>query len=137
VGDSISARLEDDVSISKTLIAPRGALLKGHIREFQEDQDLPNTYVVGVEFDTLSWENYSYAFLADIVSIRETQGVRSMIFNSSSIRREMASGMAFESRTEELFAGAIPGAATFFLKDRYELPKGFEMTWRTRSLRHE
>lgn len=58
VGDLITARLNRDVKISPELTAPRGAVVKGRIRELLQIQDPPDTRQVGLEFNEMNWPGH-------------------------------------------------------------------------------
>jgi hypothetical protein len=134
VGDSISARLESAVRFSPELQIPAGALLKGRIREFALLDDPPNTYQVGIAFSELEWAERSYRFFAELFGMEPLRGVESEIVQSHAVTKQLGTtgmGTMTNITGESMFSYAIPGAATFFLRDTPALPKGFRMTWRT------
>jgi hypothetical protein len=136
VGDAITARLRKPLQIGPEMMVPQGATLRGRIREFERVEDSANTFVVGLEFDELNWSGHSYRFLATMIFSQPIAGLSSALFSGHQSSRNVLDGTLFSSTTETLRASAIPGAATFFLKDVRALPKGFQMTWRTEQWAH-
>ncbi len=134
IGDAIEARLEKQLKLSTEIIAPQGALLSGHVREFDKLDDPPNTSVVALEFDLLQWPGHSYSFLAEVVGMQQLAGLHDKIYRGASTSRDSGAGMLYSSTTETFWPTAVPGTATFMLQNAGELPRGFRMTWRTKKL---
>ncbi|HEY3937727.1 MAG TPA: hypothetical protein VGL97_09865 [Bryobacteraceae bacterium] len=136
IGDAVEARLDRPLEISPDLAAPKGSLLKGHVREFSELADPPGTLVIGLEFDELEWPQHAYSFLAEISDMQQIAGLSDTIYRNSSSRWNSPAGPVSSMSTELFLPPNIPGTATFFLRNNRELPAGFQMTWRTRALIH-
>ncbi len=136
VGDAIDARLETDLKISPDITVPRGSVVRGHVREFEKVDDPPEAYMVGLEFDELEWQGTSYSFLAEITGLQQEAGVREQVQLSSRRTIDSAAGPIYSNSTETLLTNKIPGTATFFLQNANEVPRGFEMIWRTAKLVH-
>lgn len=135
IGDPIEGVLDKAVRISSGLTAPRGAELKGRIREFDRLADLPNSFIVGLEFDELKWPGHSFSFFAEPVSLEPIHGVASIAFVGSTRSGQMGpGGLWTASTTERIWASAIPGAATFLLQDSSVLSKGFRILWHTKKV---
>ena len=131
VGDEVQATLASDIKLNGGVTVPEGSLLKGRIRRFENIDDPPNTYLVGIEFSDLEVRGRSYRFLAELEDQEALQGISTELSKTS--ETWMNSGIAGTSMTTERLIGtAIPGAAVFFLSNTAVLPKGFRMTWRTK-----
>jgi hypothetical protein len=120
IGDAVQARLDGPLEISPHLTAPKGSLLKGHVREFDE----------------LQWPEHAYSFLAEISNMQQIVGLSDSIYRDSSSKWNSPAGPMSSMSTELFLPPNIPGTATFFLRNNRELPAGFQMTWRTRALIH-
>jgi hypothetical protein len=137
VGKSIYAVLRDPVKLQGQPEIPHGAIVKGHVREFLKMQDPPNTFIVGLEFDELTWAGRSVAFLANMTSVQPIEGIEFALFKGQSRTVDTAAGRGSISLTTRTWAAAIPGVANFFLQGRgRNLPKGLRMTWRTAEMAH-
>jgi len=133
IGDPIFGYLDKAVRISSELTAPRGAELKGRIREFDKLEDVPNSYTVGLEFDELDWPGHSFSFFADVVSMEPVSGLASMVATGNTRTHNMGgAGLLTSSTTGTIWASAIPGVATFLYQNSAVLSKGFRMVWRTK-----
>lgn len=136
LGDAIAARLDKPVKISDELTAPRGALVKGRIRELVSLHDAPNTYQVGLEFNELAWPGYSAIFFAEATDIQALAGIKTSLIRGSMRYSHMGLGELTSSSTEEIRPMKMPGVATFFVINSAVIPKGLQMTWRTQQTRH-
>jgi hypothetical protein len=134
LGDPVLARLQTRLKISAELAIPRNAVVKGRVREFRPLADSPETYEVGLEFNEIDWPGHIGIFYAEPVSIQQLVGVSS--FLSRGATRTLDSSTGLMSTTETISPAEIPGVATFFLTGSSVIPKGFQMTWRTRKTKH-
>jgi hypothetical protein len=135
VGDRIEARLNYPVKISAKTIAPSGSIVSGHIREFEKLHDPPDTFVVGLEFDTLEWQERSYTFLAELIRMQQLPGLTGGISRYSSRISNSSVGTMYLDTRETFSLITIPGTVTFFLQNASDLPTGFQMIWRTQNLK--
>jgi hypothetical protein len=135
-GDDIAARLDEPLKISAKITAPRGSILRGHVRQSEKLDDPPRTFVVGLAFDELEWPGHSYAFLAETTGTQPLVGLSNRIYRGSSRTASPFSGAPYFATTEAFSLTDIPGVATFFLQGALTLPAGFQMTWRTTKLTH-
>lgn len=135
IGDLILASLDKDVRVSPQLTAPRGAVLKGRIREFDRVADAPNSFTVGLEFDELDWPGHAFSFFADVTSMEPVHGLAPVLFSGNTRTSNMLGGGVMTTGvTEMISASPIPGTATFFFQNASVLPEGFHMVWRTKKI---
>jgi len=108
VGDTVSATLSSDVKQNGRLLVPKGAVVSGRLRVLQKQPG--NTYLVGLEFADLAFENKHSRFLAKLVSVDSR-------FPRSMPRMELPP--------------ELPGVGTFFIPAGVaQLPKGMPMEWK-------
>lgn len=136
VGDAITARLNRAVKISAELTVPRGATVRGRIREFRKVQDPPDTYQVGLEFNEIEWPGHIGIFFAEPVKLQQIAGLSSLFSRGTMRTSNVAAGLLTQSTTENIRPAEMPGIATFFLGASHVIPKGFQMAWRTRKTKH-
>jgi hypothetical protein len=116
---------------------PKGATLKGRVREFERLDDPPNTFMVGLEFDELTWPGHSATFFASLLSLRLAPGVTPVLSNRREARATFGAFQGSRSVIEYTSPIAIPGVASFYLQGPgATLPKGFRMLWRTEDVAH-
>jgi len=135
VGDAVSAVLESPVKPPGREVIPKGAVLTGRIREFESLGDPPNTFVVGLEFDELTWPGHSAAFLAKLFSMQPVPGIE-LTLSSEHVQKTISGGFQGNRTTvESIVPVAIPGVATIFPQGAgASLPKDFRMDWRTQEV---
>lgn len=138
IGDAVAARLNHPLKISADTIVPTGAVVHGHVRECDKLDDPPGTFAIGVDFDELEWQGRAYVFLAEIAGMLQIPGLTDKLRSRSSTtsRRRTSTDILYSTVTEDFWQAEIAGAATFYLQNVSELPAGFQMTWRTKSLAH-
>lgn len=108
VGDAVSATLSSDLKQNGRLLAPKGAVVSGRLRLLRKQQG--GSYLVGLEFTDLAFENKHSRFLAKLVSL-DSRFPRSM------------------PGTE--LPPELPGVGTFFIPSGVaQLPKGMPMEWK-------
>ena len=130
----MTARMMKAVRSSSKLLIPQDAVVKGRIREFRQLADVPYSEV-GVEFYEVDTPEHVSTFFADVVSLQQIAGVETSL--SRGMRPTTTAGsMMTSSVTEKIRPIELPGVATFFLGRLQTIPKGFQMTWRTRKQRH-
>jgi hypothetical protein len=140
VGDRISATLESPVRAKNGDVIPKGAQLKGRVREFQTMDDASDTVITGLEFDELTWPGHSAAFFANVISMEPAPGLESVLFDPSSRSRTIGAGGLGDlttATTRKTYTVELPGVAAFFLRGSHaSVPKGFHMIWRTQDVAH-
>lgn len=136
LGDPVRAHLDKTVRISPELSIPRGALVKGRIRESRELQNPPNTREIGFGFDEIDWPGHIGIFFAGPIQIEQLPGLSRFISRGKTMEMRAAMGLVMSSTTENIWAPQVPGVAIFFLSGSRIIPKGFRMTWRTHETSH-
>jgi hypothetical protein len=137
VGGPVYAILREPVKMRNQPDIPRGARLKGRIREFEKMDDPPNTFLVGLEFDELAWPKHTAAFFATMTFVQPIPGIEFALFQGQSRTVNTAAGLGYTATTMRTWARTIPGVASFFLQGPgASLPKGLRMTWRTQNPAH-
>lgn len=139
VGQPITARLgADAVHRGKTLL-PSGAIIHGRIRRFERSSELAPHFVVGLEFTSIESDSSRARFYGQLEGIQSIAGVSLTLRRSSQdkpIEFPTTAGApgfrVHRSQSEVLSAREIPGVGTFFVAgERFKLPKGLRMTWRS------
>jgi hypothetical protein len=124
VGDPITARLESDVNRKADIVIPKGAVVRGRIRRLERSVEGAPHFVVGLEFSDLEFADKRARFLGRLESAQEIAGLKWSLAKSTRI--------ANTGQTENLYPREIPGVGTFFMTgDRFRLPAGMRMVWRT------
>lgn len=136
IGKSITARLNKALKISPDLIVPSGAVVSGRIREFREIQDSLDTFQVGLEFNEIDWRGNVAIFFGDAIKLEQIAGLSTLISRSTMETSRRPAGLLTTSTTEKIRPRDTPGVTTFFLASPHVIPKGFQMTLRTRKTRH-
>jgi hypothetical protein len=141
VGDLITARLAADATRKGSVVVPKGAVVRGRIRRLERSMDGAPHFVVGLEFSDLEFGYRQARFFGRLESTQQIAGLSSILFASTGKSTQYGSvggvqGFAAHmSRTEKLFPQEIPGVGTFFMTgDRFRLPAGMRMVWRTVAL---
>jgi hypothetical protein len=136
VGDAVTAHLNKAVKISKESTAPRGAIVKGRVREFRKIPDLPNTCQVGLELNEIDWPGHVGIFFGQAVNLQQIAGLSTLISRGTMKTVNAPGGLLTNSATENIWPTDMPGVAKFFLSGSRVIPRGFQMTWRTRATKH-
>ncbi len=140
VGDIIAARLEADVKRKGTVVVPKGAVVRGRIRRLERSVEGVPHFVVGLEFYDIEFADKQARFFGRLESTQEIAGLK--WFLSTSTRKSDQHGgggvprfTIHTSQAESLAPQQIPGVGTFFMTgDRFRLPAGMKMVWRTVAL---
>ncbi len=117
VGDTLHARVVEDVRFKGDLLVPRGAAITGHIRRL--DRRTPyEAFAVGIEFSEVEWEGAHASFLAELVDLnRKSAGARWP-------RKD------YDSHANKALIDN--GSGVFFIGGtRFRIAAGFHMLWRT------
>lgn len=136
VGDAITAHLNKALKISPELTVPRGATVRGRVREFRQVEDLPEMWRVGLEFNEIDWPGHVAVFFGEAVKLQQIAGLSTLVTRGVIVTKNGAAGLLTRSTTESIRPPELPGMATFFLGNPHVIPKGFQMTWRTRKVKH-
>jgi hypothetical protein len=120
VGDTLRARVVEEVRYKGDLAVPRGAAVTGHLRKL--DRGSPRSpYAVAIEFSEIEWEGVRAAFHAELVDLdRKSAGAHKPV-------------TYYDGHTNKVqIDGGIPGAGIFYIDAaRFRIPPGFRMVWRT------
>ena len=136
IGGAITARLNKALKISPELTVPRNAIVRGRVREFRQLQDLPDTWRVGLEFNEIDWPGHVAVFFGEAIKVQQIAGLSTLITRGAVVTTNGATGLLTKSTTENIRPAQIPGMVTFFLGNPHVIPKGFQMTWRTKKVKH-
>jgi len=129
VGDRISAVLQSPVKVPSRDPIPKGAILSGRVRQFQQLYDAGGAIMVGLEFDELTWPGHSSTFFGRVLSLESVPGLTNE-FDRQFVRASITT-------SETITPVEIPGVASFFLQGHAtSLPKGFRMVWQTNAITH-
>lgn len=124
VGDPITAKLEADVNRKADVVIPKGAVVRGRIRRLERSVEGSPHFVVGLEFSDLEFADKRARFFGRLESAQEIAGLRWFLARST--------GIANTSQTASFYPQEVPGVGTFFMTgDRFRLPAGMRMVWRT------
>jgi hypothetical protein len=119
VGDTLRARVVQEVRYKGDLALPRGAVLTGHIRKLDRSSATP--FAVGIEFSEIEWEGVRGAFHAELADLdRKSAGAHRPVTyydgHSNSV----------------LIERGLRGVGVFYIDaGAFRIPPGLRMTWRT------
>jgi hypothetical protein len=136
VGQQITARLNAPVKISPDLTVPKDASVIGRIREFREIPDTLDTFQVGLELNEIDWNGHVAIFFGDAVKLQEIAGLSTLMSRGTVEASIRPAQMPITPATEKIRPRDTPGITTFFLSTPHVIPKGFQMTLRTRKTKH-
>jgi hypothetical protein len=120
VGDTLHARVVQEVRYKGDVAVPRGAVLTGHICKL-DHSTVPGRFAVGVEFSEVEWEGARAALFAELVDLdRKSAGAHKPV-------------TYFDGHTNKVFIdNGIPGIGVFFIDAAaFRIAPGFHMLWRT------
>jgi hypothetical protein len=110
VGDTLHARVVEDVRYLGNLLAPRGAAVTGRISKWDRIS-APERVVLGMEFGAIEWETGRAAFQAELVEI---------------------DGKSAGANRPAAMESTVPGVAVFRIDAaQFRIAPGFHMVWRT------
>lgn len=134
IGSPLAATLAKPVKISSRLSIPAGAIVEGRVRVFQAMEEDPSSVLVGLSFDEIRWPGHVGVFSGDITQMQQLIGMSSVLTR----QRSMSAGSSalMNVTTEKIRPIEIPGITTFFLERSQALPRGLQMTLKTRKLRN-
>lgn len=120
VGELIEGKVVGNVVSRGAVVIPDGAVVHGRIRRLETPPDLPGYRAIGLEFTAIDKPGASLRFFADLQSAGG-QALSAPVTENHIVERSAAPD--------------LPGVGTFFQRgDRFTLPAGFRMIWKTRAM---
>jgi hypothetical protein len=114
-GDFVMARVNTDAKLNGVVVVPKGALVKGRIRRMESYSEPVASWIVGVEFSEVEFDNKRAEFLGHLDRMDEVPGL----------------SWSLESST----GPELPGVSVFRIEGkRVQLHAGLRMTWHTLAL---
>jgi hypothetical protein len=120
VGDTLHARVAEEVRYKGDLVVPRGAAITGHIRKLDRGSSAA-PFAVGIELSEIEWEGARAAFHAELADMdRKSAGARRPV-------------TYYDGHTNKvLIEGGIRGVGVFYIEGaNFRIPPGVHMLWRT------
>ena len=138
VGDPIECVLRSDVSDKDRLVLPKGAVVRGRIRQMGRAQTPNANFIVGVELSEVEFGNTQARFFGSLRSLDPLAGMSTLLSISKSgttnfefLRHEVVAGVNY-------YPERLPGVGTFFMSGaRFRIPAGFKMVWETEATPHQ
>jgi len=120
VGDTVRARVIEDVRHNHEVVLPRGAMLTGHIRRMGR-VSASTPFMVGIDLSEVEWTGAHGAFYAALADVDA---------KSAGQHRPLT---FFDGHAQKVLIGdEIPGAGIIYFKAAaFRIASGFRMTWRT------
>jgi len=120
VGDTLHARVVEEVRNQGGLAVPRGATVTGHIRKLERSSSA-GSFAVGLEFSEIEWEGARAPFVAELADLdRKSAGAHRPV-------------TYYDGHTYKvLIEGGIRGTGIFYINAAgFRIAPGFHMLWRT------
>jgi len=120
VGDTLHARVVQDVRQKGELAVPRGAAVTGHIRNLDRSTSSA-AFAVGIEFSEIEWQGARALLYAELVDLdRKSGGSRQPVTYYDGQRNKV------------LIDNEIKGVGVFYIHAAaFRIAPGFRMVWRT------
>jgi hypothetical protein len=162
VGSLIEGKVSGNVSYKGEVLIADGAVVAGRIRRLDHHTESGGYFVIGLEFMDMESDGHRLRFYADLQSVDQAPGIEWFLSNSTTRTAATTKGAkeyrlagsgqltrpdgnkmidsamgAKEYRTtiENIYLTDLPGVGMFFVRgERFNLPKGLKMVWRTRAL---
>jgi hypothetical protein len=142
VGDAITAVVEDDVKDDRRVWMPKGTIVHGRIRRIEQRRKEgahakpADAYtLVGMEFSTADVGRDTAEFVAELQSIRMSEGP---VLEMNHTEKEVTSqwvGHFLITRYRESFDRVIPGVGYLYVtSEPFQVPAGTPMVWKTEAL---
>ena len=120
------------------MLVPRGAILRGRIRQLDAHTIPHEHYTVGLEFTELEFPGYHARFFGEMEDIALPAALMDGMTSSQTAVYESGPGQLYAVKRvekEAYWSRQIPGVSTFSIKrGRVLLPAGLNMIWRTVNL---
>jgi hypothetical protein len=85
-----------------------------------------------LEFDQLNWSGHSAEFFAEPIALDRIAQQDLVTRTNVMSNMSLSGGVTIAYTTEKYYSLHIPGVANFVLEGVHvQVPKGFQMTWRT------
>ena len=140
IGDSVRARVVEDVRRSGKPILPKGAIATGRIR-IMERQARAGGFFLGIELTGMRWENSRAEFHADLLEANTGAQIKQMRgpqTGSGNVVPLSGSGPSMEAPLPERSGtlghprSRIPGVGVLFVQgESWSVAPGLRMVWRT------
>jgi hypothetical protein len=132
IGDAVTATLVGDVVQNGSVLVPAGAVVTGRIRRLEKRDDGTPYYIVGIEFDDLSFRGHHARFFGSLKGLdREVPGFQ-WYMGAPALKYEGSNGITKVTMERNLHLDELPGVGTFFMTgSRFRLPEGTTMVWET------
>ncbi len=120
VGDTLHARVVQEIRYNGAVLVPRGAAVTGHVRKL-DHTSAPARFAVGIEFSEVEWEGARAAFYGELVDLdRKSAGAH-------------RPATYFDGHTDKIVIDRdIPGAGIFYMDGaRFRIAPGLRMVWRS------
>lgn len=132
VGDAIAAVVENPAQYKGKTVVPEGAVLHGHIRQFERSSTPREHYVVSLEFTDLAFSGHHARFFGEMDAVEPLANFTWLLTTSRTRILDHGYWTGTRSETETYAPIPVPGVTTFFMEGvRFRLPEGLRMTWRT------
>jgi hypothetical protein len=120
VGDTLHARVVQEVRYKGDLAVPRGAAVAGHIRKLDRGTSSA-PFALGIEFSEIEWEGAHATFCAELVDLdRKSAGPHRPVTYYDGHANKV------------LIENGIRGVGVFYISGAgFRIPPGFRMVWRT------
>ncbi len=136
VGDSLTAALVEPVSYRGAVLIPRGAILRGRIRQLERPDGPRPHYLVGLEFTDIEFAGHRARFTGEMIGYQPGVGISWLLRTSQVVTRDAGvAGSLTASRVDTEIPVQLPGVSNFFIEGTaFRIPEGMQMTWRTTQL---
>jgi len=133
IGDALTAEIVSPVEYKHKLIVPKGAILRGRIRQLERHSTPRPHYIVGLEFTDIEFPGHHARFFGEMTGVTPGTGVSLSLSTSKAATRDIGMGGSLTTaRTETYLPVPIPGVSNFFLEgSSFRLPEGLLMDWRS------
>jgi hypothetical protein len=126
VGEIVEGKIVGNVTVRGAVVIPDGAVIHGRLRRLETPPMLPGYHAVGLEFTDIEMRGGALRFFADLQSADAVPGLE---------WKPLVNAGQGSAIIERVVPPDLPGVGTFFLRgDRFTLPAGFRMVWKTRAM---
>jgi hypothetical protein len=145
VGDLIEGKIASDIAQNRKILIPQGSIARGRIRRLEHHAETDHYFAVGLEVTEIETSSERFQFYADLLRADRIPGFE-WAFTSKSTKMETKTlsttvsgggprtARVIVTQGESLKIPDVPGVGSFFVRgDRFLLPAGFKMVWKTRS----